>query len=176
GYVDNPNLYRDVIKDALKAKRYGLPVLTLILRKEVGARLETMMRKAGIRAVFLKGENDNEERRKALRALAAGDLDAVIGTTILDVGVDVPAVGLVQLAGGGKAEVALRQRIGRGLRAKKNGQNVGFIIDYSVKNNLKLAEHAAQRRRIVEMTPGFAEGILPPGQDFDWSIFEQKAA
>lgn len=176
GYVDNPNLYRDVTKDALKAKRYGLPVLTLILRKEVGARLEEMMRKAGIRAVFLKGENDNEERRKALNALAAGDLDAVIGTTILDVGVDVPAVGLVQLAGGGKAEVALRQRIGRGLRAKKNGQNVAFIIDYSVKNNLKLAEHAAQRRRIVEMTPGFAEGILPPGQDFDWSIFEQKAA
>ncbi|MBH8434009.1 hypothetical protein I8Q59_09430, partial [Acinetobacter baumannii] len=43
---------------------------------------------------------------------------------LLDGGVDVPAVGLIILAGGGKAEVALRQRIGRGLRAKKFGPNV----------------------------------------------------
>lgn len=176
GYVDNDNLYRDIVRDALKAKKHGLPVLTLVLRKEVGSRLEELMRKAGIRAVFLKGENDNAERKKALKALAAGKLDAVIGTTILDVGVDVPAVGLVQLAGGGKAEVALRQRIGRGLRAKKSGPNVAFVIDYSVKNNVKLAEHTAQRKRIVEMTPGFAEGILPPGQDFDWVMFEKEAA
>ena len=43
---------------------------------------------------------------------------------ILDVGVDVPSVGCIILAGGGKAEVANRQRIGRGLRAKKLGPNI----------------------------------------------------
>ena len=49
---------------------------------------------------------------------------------VLDVGVDVPAVGMVILAGAGKTQVANRQRIGRGLRAKKEGPNVCFVVDF----------------------------------------------
>jgi superfamily II DNA or RNA helicase len=173
GYLDNPNLHRDILRDAARAKRCGMPVLTLVLRKDMGFKLEAQMQAAGVRARFLKGENDNAERKKALQELARGELDAVIGTTIVDVGVDVPAVSLVQLAGGGKAEVAMRQRIGRGLRAKKSGPNVAFVIDYSVKGNIKLAEHAKARRIIVEQTPGFVEGIV---DRLDWSIFEERKA
>ncbi|MFX5809068.1 helicase-related protein, partial [Acinetobacter baumannii] len=79
--------------------------------------------------------DDQGERKSALTELANKDIDVLIGTTILDVGVDVPAVGLIILAGGGKAEVALRQRIGRGLRAKKFGPNVAFIVDFTDQHN-----------------------------------------
>ena len=75
-------------------------------------------------------------------------------------GVDVPAVGLVVLAGGGKAEVAIRQRIGRGLRAKKNGPNVAFILDFTDEHNNHLRKHARERRRIIDDTPGFAENVV----------------
>ena len=85
---------------------------------------------------------------------------------------DVPAVGMVILAGGGKAEVALRQRIGRGLRAKKTGPNVAFIVDFSDTFNKKLKEHALERRRVVESTKGFGENILKEGEDFDYSVFK----
>ena len=61
------------------------------------------MRKAGPQVMFPKPENDQRARKRALDQLARGEIDVLIGTTILDVGVDVPAVGLVQLAGGGKA-------------------------------------------------------------------------
>jgi len=115
-----------------------------------------------------------EERKAALARLIAGEIHGVIGTTILDVGVDVPAIGLVQLAGGGKAQVALRQRIGRGLRAKKNAPNFAFIADYSCNMNTTLRDHARQREAIVRGIPGFVEGILPDGQDFDWSLFDGK--
>lgn len=176
GYIENTAMHGQLLREALKAKRHGLPVLTLVQRKQHGVNLERAYRRAGLRAIFIQGENDMVRRRKALVALGKGLLDVVIGTTIVDVGVDVPAIGLVQLAGGGKAEIALRQRIGRGLRAKKSGPNVCFISDWSVNLNMTLRDHTRERRAIVEGTPGFAENILSDGQDFDWSIFQQQEA
>lgn len=176
GYVENPHMRADCVSDAQMAKSVGLPTLTLVRLKAHGEALLEAYNAAGVRTVFLKGENDNNERGRVLGQLAAGEIDCIIGTTILDVGVDVPAVGLVQLAGGGKAEVALRQRIGRGLRAKKNGPNVAFVIDYTCNMNTKLSEHARQRRLIIEQTPGFAENILGPNQKLDWAMFSKEAA
>lgn len=176
GYTENGYLNAAVVRDAVKAAARKLPVMTLIQRKAHGDILKEMMEAKGLKVEFIKGENDQEARRRALDKLKEGRIDVLIGTTILDVGVDVPAVGLVQLAGGGKAEVALRQRIGRGLRAKKNGPNVCFIADYSVELNSHLREHARQRRAIIEATPGFAEQILPAGKDFDWSLFDEEKA
>ena len=112
--------------------------------------------------------------RKIGAMVARGEIDGVIGTTILDVGVDVPAIGLVQLAGGGKAEVALRQRIGRGLRAKKGMTNIAFIADYSCNANYTLREHSKQREMIVRTTPGFVEGVLDDEEEFPWWKFEKK--
>lgn len=176
GYVENAYLNGAVVRDAVKAAERKLPVMTLIQRKNHGDLLKEMMEAKGLRVEFIRGENDQEARRTALNKLKDGRIDVLIGTTILDVGVDVPAVGLVQLAGGGKAEVALRQRIGRGLRAKKNGPNVCFISDYSVDINSYLRDHARQRRAIIESTPGFVEQILPDGKDFDWSLFDEEKA
>ncbi|RWJ03503.1 DEAD/DEAH box helicase family protein [Mesorhizobium sp.] len=176
GYVDNDFMHADIVNDAVRAKSVGLPVLTLVTLKEHGEILRQKLEAAGMRAVFLKGDNDNDERKHWLTELAKGKIDLLLGTSIVDVGVDVPAIGLVQLAGGGKAEVALRQRIGRALRAKKGVPNVAFCAIYSCDFNMKLREHARQRRTIIENTEGFAEGILPAKQDFDWSIFERKAA
>lgn len=175
GYVENESMMRILTADALQAKAHGLPTLTLVLRKAHGEAIKHVYEQNGLRTVFLKGENDQIERRRQLQMLVRGEIDVVIGTTILDVGVDVPAIGLVQLAGGGKAEVALRQRIGRGLRAKKNGPNIAFIADYSCNANSTLWEHARQRENIVRMTPGFAEGILSEGEDFPWYRFAQAA-
>lgn len=176
GYMDNDFMLQDMLKDALNAKRVGLPVMTLCVRKDHGQRIEDFYNANGLRAKFIYGESKMEIRRRYIESLATGEIDVLIGTTILDVGVDVPAVGLIQLAGGYKAEVSLRQRIGRGLRAKRNMPNYAFIADYSCNINTTLSEHTRQRRAIVEATPGFVEGILPPGRDFDWSLFERKAA
>lgn len=82
------------------------------------------------------------------------DKDVLIGTTNLDAGVDVSAVGHVCLAGGGKAEVALRQRIGGGLREKKNGVNVCFETDFANDFIEHLKPHAMQRQAIIKGTPG----------------------
>lgn len=54
--------------------------------------------------------------------------------------------------------------------------NVAFIADYSCNMNSYLRDHARQREHIIKSTPGFVEGILPPGQDFDWAIFDTQMA
>jgi superfamily II DNA or RNA helicase len=178
GYMENQFMHKDIIRDALMAKRYGLPVLTLIQRMDHGEVLLKKMQHLGLRVIFLRGKDNQEERERALGALGRGEVDVIIGSTIVDVGVDVPAIGLVQLAGGGKAEVALRQRIGRGLRAKKGMPNHAFIVHYSCANNITLAEHAKSCRRVIESTPGFREGIIAANDDFNWQIFaaQRKAA
>lgn len=175
GYVTNDNMLKDITRHALKAKSVGLPVMCLVLRTTHGEKIQAAMVKNGIKAIFIQGENSQKERKRALKALKDGAIDAIIGTNILDVGVDVPAVGLVQLAGGGKGEITLRQRIGRGLRAKKNTENACFVIDYTTTNNSHLRDHAYARRRIIEATPGFVEGIIPDGQDLPWEIFSKTS-
>ena len=66
----------------------------------------------------------------------------------------------------------MRQRIGRGLRAKKNGANVAFIVDFEDTGNKHLRKHYRQRRSIIESTDGFRENILGTGDDFDFDLLK----
>lgn len=158
--VDNKWRNLQIVQECQNFKRYGLTAMALVQQTKHGKTLEKMLRNVGLRAKFISGDCNQEKRSDALQALGAGALDVLIGSTILDVGVDVPSVGAVILAGGGKAEVAIRQRIGRGLRAKKNGPNVCFVIDFQDQGNNHLVKHYRERRRIVEETPGFGERIV----------------
>jgi superfamily II DNA or RNA helicase len=168
GVTENATRNAAIIKEAVRATYYKLPVMILVQRKDHGKVLEKALKENGIKTAYIFGDSDQAARKKALTQLAKGDIQILIGSTILDVGVDVPAIGMVILAGAGKAEVQLRQRIGRGLRAKKSGPNVALIVDFSDKGNEYLSSHAAQRRKIIEDTPGFGENVLPPGADFDF--------
>lgn len=169
GIVENEERNNLIVAEAARAARHNLSTMVLIQQKAHGHKLLELMKATGIRAEFIYGENDQDERKKALTKLAQGKIDVLIGSTILDVGVDVPAVGLVILAGGGKAEVALRQRIGRGLRAKKSGPNIALILDFFDEHNRYLKDHSIQRISIIKGTEGFAENLLPDSTDFDYA-------
>lgn len=165
GVVENEGRNQRIVEEVLRAKQFGLTSMILIGRQNHGKLLEELMTAKGIKCRFIYGAHEQKERKAALDALGNREIDCLIGSTILDVGVDVPSVGMVGLAGGGKAEVAQRQRIGRGLRAKKSGPNVCFIFDFTDGDNTYLARHARERIRIIEDTPGFAENIV---NDFDY--------
>jgi superfamily II DNA or RNA helicase len=159
-----------IVQEALKMKQVNLSVITLIQHTNHGDKLKDMMQAAGLNVLFIRGSSTQQERQKALNKLGAGLIDVLIGSTICDVGIDVPSVGGIILAGGGKAEVALRQRIGRGLRRKKTGANVAFVVDFLDQHNSHTRGHAFTRRAIVEATDGFRENILSEGKDFPYDI------
>lgn len=108
-----------IVREALLYKQHSLNCMTLVRLKRHGQILMEMMKESGLKVDFIYGESNQTTRQAKLNSLASGEIDVLIGSTILDVGVDVPSVGAVILAGGGKAEVEMRQRVGRGLRAKK---------------------------------------------------------
>jgi superfamily II DNA or RNA helicase len=174
GIVENPCRNDEIVREVKRAASYGLTSMVLVQRKTHGKVLAELMKTAGLRAEYIFGESDQEKRDKALARLKDRKIDCLIGSTILDVGVDVPAVGLVVLAGGGKAEVAHRQRIGRGLREKKDGPNACLILDFRDEANRHLHAHAIERQTIIRSTPGFVENILPPGADFDYEALGFK--
>ena len=167
GIVDNVERNKIIVYEAARAASHKLPVLILVQRERHGEILRKMLKEAGVTALFRFGKHEQDERDVALRALKHGQISVLIGSTILDVGVDVPGIGMIILAGGMKAEVGHRQRIGRGLREKE--WNECFVLDFEDKGNKHLHGHAQMRRSIIESTPGFAEQILKPGVDFPYA-------
>lgn len=176
GIVANEYRNKLMCVEVLRGMRYGLNALMLVGYKEHGHILKAMLAAAGARAEFIDGDSDQATRQACLNRLGSGDLDVLVGSTILDVGVDVPSIGMIVLAGGGKAEVSLRQRIGRGLREKKGGRpNVALVIDVYDEHNNHLKAHSGERQAIIKSTPGFMENVV---RDFDFVAlgFERKAA
>jgi superfamily II DNA or RNA helicase len=169
GIVTNHYRNKCICAEVIRASRWGLTSMVLVKRQKHGKILHEMLQQYGLRGAYIFGESDKKKRDDALQKLRDGRYDYVIGSTILDVGVDVPGIGVLVLGGGGKAEVAIRQRIGRGLRGKKPPMpNFAFVVDFEDGHNKHLIKHAKQRRAIVEQTPGFVEGIMPRGKDFDF--------
>ena len=83
------------------------------------AELRRALRPAGIRVGLLHGELDAGEKESRLRAFAAGDVDVLVATTVIELGIDVPnaTVMLVEEADRfGLAQLhQLRGRVGRGV-------------------------------------------------------------
>lgn len=176
GVIYNQPRNNLIVQEAVRAASLRLPVMILVLQKSHGKLLEERLKSCGLKAKFVFGESNRETRQSALNDLRDGKIQVLIGSTIMDVGVDVPAVGCVILAGGGKAEVALRQRIGRGLRAKKGVPNVALIIDFIDSANNHLKRHSMERLAIVQNTPGFGENITYGPNDFDFKALGLSAA
>lgn len=169
GIVENEERNQAIIYEARRAISHGLTVMILFKQIAHGKVLKQKLDAFGISNELLIGADDQAERKRAINLLKEGKIKVLLGSTILDVGVDVPAVGMVILASAGKAEIALRQRIGRGLRAKKNQANICFVVDFDDPFNKYLKNHAQQRKAIIQHTEGFKEHIV---EDFDYSLLK----
>ena len=174
GIVENYDRNMRIARNCLQAHQYGLTSMVLIQHSRHGHMLKKLIGSLGLRVDFIYGDKQQDEREHSLERLRNHEIDVLIGSTILDVGIDVPSIGLVCLAGGGKPEVGIRQRIGRGLRAKKDGPNVCLIVDFDDRGNKHLKKHSKERRRIVEQTPGFGENIVERF-DFEGLKFKRVA-
>lgn len=148
------NYKRNTLVAKLVRESGAKSVLVLVERIEHGQLLNQAI--AG--SAFVHGSCAMDERKGALDRLRDGNGNVVIATPIFDEGVDVPAVDLLVLAGGGKAPVKLLQRLGRGMR-RKEGDNVLRVIDFVDDTNKYLLEHSLERARLYEQE-GFNVKVL----------------
>lgn len=171
-YIDT---YRDGIVEHVKrnrliaeiaqgtAERWGVPTLILVQWIEHGRNIKRALREIGVRAEFISGHASTEQRLAVMEALRDGRITCAISTTIFDEGVNVPEIGALILAGGGKARHKVIQRIGRGLRVVEGKEYLAVFDIWDSHSDKYLIGHSQQRLRATQ-DAGFAQETLTPKQ------------
>lgn len=94
--------------------------------------------------MFLQGKDDTSVRKEAFQAVKDGKLKILVGTKILDVGIDIPNFRALILCDAGKSYIATIQRIGRVLRIMPTKKKV-VIFDMLDRQSRVLFAHAKER-------------------------------
>ncbi|GLI28633.1 ATP-dependent DNA helicase RecG [Agromyces rhizosphaerae] len=96
----------------------GAPPAPLASVLDVVARLAEAPEMAGLRIAPLHGRMSSDEKDAAMRSFAAGELDVLVATTVIEVGVDVPDASTMVVLDAERFGVSqlhqLRGRVGRG--------------------------------------------------------------
>ena len=145
GYITYPDLYEEYIVNNTErnniivniANNCMKPCLILINRISHGEYLFDELVKRNVNVVFLNGQ---------LKERDAGGVDVVIATSIFDEGVDLPEIKTLILGGGGKSDIKVIQRIGRGLRLKSDGSDL--VVHDFVDDAKWFDKHSINRRKI----------------------------
>lgn len=167
GIVENVARNQMILEETRFLVEKGRKVVVLVKEIKHGKLLESIFRSDGVRCVWVYGADDASERDAALQGLTDGRLDVVISSTILDEGLDCPAISAVVLAGGGKSKISLFQRVGRSVRAKKGAEleangNTAEIIDFIDTGDRRLMRHSALRFKAVKEEDGWiVRAIIP---------------
>lgn len=140
----------EAIMDAL-AEYWGKePVMILVRRIEHGRILREMIRaRFGLGVPFVYGTHGAQARADAQAKLEEGRTPCLIASDIFGEGQDMPAVGVVIVAAGGKSEIRTVQRLGRAIRAN-DGKTRAIVYDLWDEHNGMLYRHVRKRLRQYE--------------------------
>lgn len=150
GIVDNE--YRNSLIAKLTKKMYdkGNGILIIINRIEHGEAISNLLKEEGVAHYFINGQLENDLRDEKIQDMRDGALKVMISSTIIDEGVDISGIDTLILGAGGKSLRQTLQRVGRGLRKKKTGENKVEVFDFYDLTNKHLKKHSEQRRKIYE--------------------------
>ena len=98
----------------------------------------------GIKLEYVHGAVDKETRNSIKKRLIAKEIPATICTSAWIEGIDLPSLGAVINAGGGKSEIRTIQAIGRGLRKTKDKDTV-TIVDFFDPSSTYFVNHFSYR-------------------------------
>ena len=96
-------------------------------------------------ALTLEGKDDVNVRKKAIQDFKDAEHSILIGTKIMQTGIDIPEITHLVNARGLKSEIATLQALGRALRIHESKKQV-HIYDFN-DTVPYLKEHSAARKR-----------------------------
>jgi superfamily II DNA or RNA helicase len=102
-------------------------------------------------AILISGENDKKDRNDAKTELSKNSKATVLASSIFDVGIDIPEIETLILAGSSVSNVRVMQKLGRLTRKdEKTNKFRGDVIDfYQCDNHLSLKQ-SKKRKKIYE--------------------------
>lgn len=148
-YIVNNDSRNNTIKELvneIKKQKKNSRILVLTKSLDHGRALENLL---GSNCEFLQGCDSIGERYNAIsRFRGCGDTSILIGTKILQTGVNIEEITHFINARGMKSEIATIQALGRALRKHKNKELV-YVYDFLDKEKY-LREHSLSRKRHYE--------------------------
>ena len=152
-YITDNEVRNDlVIEAAARMVEQGFQTLILYQRVAHGKLLFKKL-KEKMPCMLLSGKDSNKKREEVKQKLEDGEINAIVASTIFDIGVDLPSLSGLVIAGGGKSSVRALQRIGRVIR-KFPGKKYAAIIDFLDQAKF-LKGHSEARYRIYASERGF---------------------
>ncbi|ATG86400.1 DNA helicase [Lactobacillus phage LpeD] len=145
GIVENDE--RNKLISTLAGKLAGLDngaILIVVNSIQHGENIANFLKEQGTEYAFIRGENSSEEREDILSKVTSGDIKVLIGSKVMDEGVDIPNIRYMVYASAGKSFVQTLQRIGRLLRISADKHEV-FIFDIVDRNSDFLYNQAKKR-------------------------------
>ncbi len=140
----------DILYRFIKSKGRGGNALMIIERIEHGATLQELASKRGLEIPFIDGSTKGKHRMEILDAFRAGELDALIASSILNEGEDLPKLELVINCAGRSNERINTQRDGRVLRIDRSGQKRrSIIVDFYDIEEHYMENHSRKRMQII---------------------------
>lgn len=146
GVIHNQYRNRLIAQIADKVASYlkNQAVLIIVNSIEHGENICKELDKLGSTYEFIQGKDDTKIRESAFNKVRSGKLKILIGTKILDAGIDIDAFKCLILCSSGKSYIALLQRIGRILRMRKDKKDV-IIFDLFDRTSRVLYKHGMER-------------------------------
>jgi superfamily II DNA or RNA helicase len=145
--VDNEQRNAMVVKGATRLVEQGFVPLVLFHTIRHGDILFDELKKK-VPTALLSGKDKSKTREKIKGELENGKIKCLIASKIFDIGIDLPILSGLVIAGAGKSSVRALQRIGRVIRPYP-GKSMAAILDFADQAPY-LSNHANTRRRIYE--------------------------
>lgn len=115
----NEKRNQKIVDLALSLIEEERPTLVFVTSIEHGYILKDMFIKSGLDANdirFIFGKSKNKDRVDGINDFKEGKFKILIGSTIFDAGVNIPAIAGAVVAGAGNADITIIQKIGRAAR------------------------------------------------------------
>lgn len=149
GIVLNTHRNGLVVKWAEKFAAKGWPTLIIVRELWHGDNLAEELRRKDVRHAFVHGQMPTDQVERLKDYLVEGRISVLIASPIFGEGVDVPSVRALIIADGGQSTAAVLQKIGRGLRRKKDDNRLS-VIDFLDTTHKWLARHSQERLALYE--------------------------
>jgi superfamily II DNA or RNA helicase len=151
------NTFRNGLIEQILSFKQNLPALILVQRIEHGHILHKTLESKGLKVHYLKGEDFDIIRQQTFNDYRNNKIDVLIMTQIGNVGIDLPNIRCLIIAGAGKSSVLTYQRVGRALRACP-GKTEVLIVDF--RDYVKyLRGHSDERIRLYKAV-GYETAVL----------------
>lgn len=158
-YVVENDVRNNLIIDATR-RLLDMGRRPLILVRNLSHGRELAKRLNDIPLYFVSGEVDGEAREEIKQDFQEGKLRCLIASSVFDIGIDLPCLDALILAGGGKSTVRTLQRIGRVIRLNES-KNDSIVVDFL--DDAKYLDKHAEIRLAVYMTEPMFRIKFPKG-------------